>query len=75
VHVLEEDGNKSLLLMNVRTRRLTVGRVKQQLYVDTEPGFASRFERIAARMQLTAAELRDLFDGALEIHRGCYPDH
>jgi hypothetical protein len=74
VHVLNADNSKSILIMNTRTRRITIGRVREQMYVDTEPGFNSRFERIAARLEMTDRELRDLLGGALEIHRGHYPD-
>jgi hypothetical protein len=74
LHVLNEDFSKSVLIVNTRTRRITVGRVREQLYVDSEPGFNSRFERVAGRLHLTDRELRDLLGGALEIHRGYYPD-
>jgi hypothetical protein len=74
IHILNADGNKSLLMMSTRTGHLTVGRLREQMYVDTEPGFTSRFERIAERMRLTVKELRDLLAAGLEIHRSIYPD-
>jgi hypothetical protein len=74
LHVLNADFTKSILMMNTRTRHITVGRVREQMYVDTEPGFASRFERIASRLQMTEKQLRELLGGALEIHHEHYPE-
>jgi len=68
VYTLNPDFTKSVLMLNVRTRRFNVGRVRDKLYVDSEPGFDSRFEKVAARMHLTPQGLRDLMGAALEIH-------
>jgi hypothetical protein len=73
IHILNPDFSKSVLLMNTRTRRVNVGKLRDRLYVDSEPGFDSRFERIGARLQLSAGQLRDLLHGALAIHNAHYP--
>jgi hypothetical protein len=73
VHILNPDFSKSVLMMNTRTRRITVGRIRDQMYVDSEPGFNSRFERIAARLQMSDKELREWLGAALDIHNGHYP--
>ena len=74
VHLLNPDGIKTILIMNTRTGHITVGRVREHLYVDTEPGFATRFQRIAERMELSEAGLRDLLAGARDILCRHYPD-
>lgn len=68
VYALNPDFSKSVLMLNVRTRRFNVGRVRDKLYVDSEPGFDSRFEKTAERMALTPQGLRDLLIEALEVH-------
>jgi hypothetical protein len=74
VHLLNPDGIKTILMMNVQTGHITVGRVREHLYVDTEPGFATRFQRIAERMELSEAGLRDLLSGARDILHSHYPN-
>jgi hypothetical protein len=73
IHVLNPDFSKTVLMMNTHTRRLNVGKVRDRLYVDTEPGFDSRFERVAQRLELSAAGLRDLLEGAVAIHNAHHP--
>lgn len=73
VYTLNPEGSKSVLMLNVRTKRFNVGRVRDRLYVDSEPGFESRFEKIAARMLLGSADLRALMLEALEVHNAQYP--
>jgi len=67
VHLLNPDGMKSLLMMNTKTRHITVGRLRERLYVDTEPGFATRFERFAERLRMSAGQLRHWLAGGLDI--------
>jgi hypothetical protein len=74
VHLLNPDGFKSILMMNARTGHITVGRARDRFYVDTEPGFASRFERFASRMKMSEARLRELLHGARHILCRQYPD-
>lgn len=73
VYLLNPDGSKSLLLVNTKTRRINVGRVRDKLFLDSEPGFNSRFEKFAERMRMTDRQLRDLLFGAVEIHNARYP--
>jgi len=73
VHILNPDGIKSVLMMNTKTRHITVGRVRERLYVDTEPGFATRFERFADRLQMSDRQLRALLAEGLEILDSHYP--
>ena len=73
IHVLNEDGSKSVVMMNVRAGRINVGRVRDKLYVDSEPGFQSRFERMAERLAMSDAQLRHLLGEAREIHNTTYP--
>jgi hypothetical protein len=74
VHLLNADGFKSMLMMNSRTGHITVGRARDRFYVDTEPGFASRFERFASRMQMNETQLRELLLGARAILCRQYPN-
>jgi len=73
LYALTPDGNKHSVTMNVRTRRINVARVGDRMYVDSEPGFGSRFERLAERVGLSDRELRQLLGEAVEIHNSVYP--
>jgi hypothetical protein len=68
IHLLNPDGVKSILMMNTTTRHITLGRAREKLYVDTEPGFNARFERFARRLEMTEQQLRELLQGAWKIH-------
>lgn len=72
VYALAPDGSKHSVTMNVRTRRINVARVGDRMYVDSEPGFGSRFERFAERVGLSEHELRTMLGEAVEIHNGVY---
>jgi hypothetical protein len=73
IHLLNSDGSKSVLMLGTRTKRLNVGRAWDRLFIETEPGFDSRFEAVAQRLGLTSKELRALLGEALEIHNAQYP--
>jgi hypothetical protein len=73
VHVLNPDYTKTMLTLGTRTRRLNVGRQSDRLFTESEPGFQSRFERVASQLEISDRELRELLFEALEIHNRHYP--
>jgi hypothetical protein len=73
LHLLNANHTKTILTLGTRTRRMNVGRMSDRLFVESEPGFDSRFEQIAVRLQMTVRQLRELLGQALEIHNGHYP--
>lgn len=73
LHVLNPNHTKTILTLGTRTKRMNVGRMSDRLFVESEPGFDSRFEQLAGRLQLTAQQLRELLGQALEIHNAHYP--
>ncbi len=73
VHVLNPDYTKTMLTLGTRTRRLNVGRQSDRLYIESEPGFQSRFERVAGQLGVSGRELRELLFEAVEIHNSHYP--
>jgi hypothetical protein len=70
---LNPDLSKDVLMVNTRMKHINVGKVLDRLYVEYEPGFKSRFEHWAERLQMTADELRKLLNEGLEIHNAHYP--
>jgi hypothetical protein len=74
VYLLNPDLSKSVLMVNTRLGHLNVGKTFGRLYVEYEPGFQSRFEACAERMQMSEAELRQLLKEGLEIYKSHYPN-
>jgi hypothetical protein len=74
IHILNSDRTKTALTLGTRTRRMNIGRQSDRLFVEMEPGFDSRFEKVAEKLQMTSKQLRDLLYQALEIHNAQYPN-